>query len=133
MSVGVLTKCRKRFITTLYAESFNDAPQVRQLQALRYVNNDEDCIVIRDEDDEGEPFSLPRSVFFPTLGCPVICHGLVNASHLNGKLGEVRSVLPDKSGSMDELRLGVYFEDKSLKSASVKNGNLRIAFVLPSV
>lgn len=86
MSVGVLTKCRKRFITTLYAESFNDAPQVRQLQALRYVNNDEDCIVIRDEDDEGEPFSLPRSVFFPTLGCPVICHGLVNASHLNGKL-----------------------------------------------
>lgn len=87
MSVGILTKCRKRFIITMFAESFNEAFRVRQLQALHYENDGEDCIVTSDEEGEGEPFSLPCAVFFPTLGCPVICHELVNASHLNGKLG----------------------------------------------
>ena len=80
---------------------------------------------------EGQICGIPSVAVIPAMGCPVICHGLMNASHLNGKLGEVRSASNGKGGG-GELRLGVYFEDKSLKSAAVKPENLRIAFVLPS-
>ena len=108
---------------------------------LRYDNDGEVCIVtgpIMDNDssgenkgDEGQPFGIPRTSVSPAIGCPVICHGLVNAAHLNGKLGDVRSISFCKDSDR-EVRLGVHFEDKSLKPAAVKPGNLRIAFVLPS-
>ncbi len=68
-------------------------------------------------------------MIYPRAGCPVICHGLTNAPHLNGKLGEVRSISEDSAG----LRFGVHFEEKGLKPATVKPQNLRIAFELPSV
>jgi hypothetical protein len=60
----------------------------------------------------------------------VICHGLVTASHLNGKLGVVRNVKPVGTG----FRMVVYFEKKKgVKSALVKPENLRIAFELPNI
>ena len=62
----------------------------------------------------------------PCIGCPVICHGLISASHLNGKLGDVRT----EKLCGNEIRLAVHFEDKSLKSALVKPENVRIAFEL---
>ena len=55
----------------------------------------------------------------------------MNAAHLDGKLGDVRSISFGKDSDR-EVRLGVHFEDKSLKPAAVKPGNLRIVFVLPS-
>jgi hypothetical protein len=61
----------------------------------------------------------------PLFGCPVICHGLVSASHLNGKVGETSALQKDG-------RLAVHFEDKSQEPASVKPENLRIAFELPT-
>ena len=67
-------------------------------------------------------------LILPQVGCPVICHGLVSASHLNGKLGEVRNGRETNTG----LRLGVCFEKNCWTSALVKPKNLRIAFELPS-
>jgi hypothetical protein len=58
----------------------------------------------------------------------VICHGLLSASHLNGKLGEVRNIKKPENG----LRLEVYFEKKGVKSALVKPGDIQVAFELPS-
>ena len=58
----------------------------------------------------------------------MLCHGLVSASHLNGELGEVRNWKQSETG----IRLGVYFEEKGVKSVLVKPENLRIAFELPS-
>ena len=48
----------------------------------------------------------------------MICHGLVSASHLNGELGEVRDAKLNANAT--GIRLGVYFEKKSLKSALVQ-------------
>ena len=56
---------------------------------------------------------------------PVICHGLKNAAHLNGKVGETRS-FDNKTG-----RYEVRFEDKRLKPTLIKPENLLIAFDLP--
>lgn len=58
----------------------------------------------------------------------MICHGLKNASHLNGKLEDVRSVAHDSRGG---ILFWVYFQDKSLKSAAVKGENFSIVFDLP--
>ena len=67
---------------------------------------------------------VPSDEILPLKGCPVICHGLVKASHLNGKVGD--------RGTRRGDRIEVHFEDKSQKSAAlVKPENLRIAFDLP--
>ena len=81
----------------------------------------------RQVDDERE-FHVTSDLVIPMLGCPVVCHGLTGATHLNGKLGHVRSAGESKTG----LRSEVLFEDKNLKPASVKLENLRIVFDLPT-
>ena len=53
-------------------------------------------------------------------GIPVVCHGLMNASHLNGKMGDVRS-LDKKSG-----RYEIHFDEKSLKPCLIKGENVDI-------
>ena len=59
----------------------------------------------------------------PAAHCPVICHGLISASHLNGELGVARDVKEIETG----IRLVVNFEKtKGVKSALVKPENLRI-------
>jgi len=105
-------------------------PDGKPCQALRYENDGEICVLTgpitepREIDDMGM-FRVASDLIHPDLGCPVICHGLVSASHLNGKVGDVRAFHNDG-------RLPVYFEDKSQKPAWVKPENLRIAFELPS-
>jgi len=81
----------------------------------------------RQEDDE-RIFHVANNLVIPAKGCPVICHGLVSAFHLNGELGEVRAV----SNNITGFRLGVHFENRNLKPALVKPENLRISFELPS-
>jgi hypothetical protein len=66
-----------------------------------------------------------NDVILVSLGIPVICHGLSNATHLNGKIGDIRSY--DESTG----RYGVYFEDETVEPKSVKPQNLRIVFELP--
>ena len=59
---------------------------------------------------------------------PVICHGLKNAAHLNGKIGDASNYNPDTD------RYEVCFEDNGLGGpVAVKRGNLRIVFDLPPV
>lgn len=115
-------------------------------EALRYQSGGDKCVV------EGPLFvprdALEQSVYtfddlemgqelmegnFETsdllliCGTPVICQGLQNATHLNGKLGDVRSFNEKKN------RYVIHFEDESLKPALVKRGNVRIVFELPEV
>jgi hypothetical protein len=120
----LLQECKERHVAVLpHGESF---------QALRYENDGEICVVQgpitkpRQVDDE-MVHCIANNLVIPKLGCAVICHGLVSASHLNGELGEVRDMKRSGTG----IRLAVHFEKKGVKSALVKPENLRIAFELP--
>jgi hypothetical protein len=99
-------------------------------QALRYEENGNICVVKGPIEDPRRlcnemTLRVPSDEILPLKGCPVICHGLVKASHLNGKVGD--------RGTRRGDRIEVHFEDKSQKSALVKPENLRIAFdLLPS-
>ncbi len=118
-------KCMSRYVIVV--------PDDKPFQALRYENDGEVCVVTgpvkqptQEEDDE-RIFHVASDLIVPIVGCPVICHGLTSASHLNGKLGEVRAIRNGING----IRLAVHFETKSLKPSLVKPKNLRIAFELP--
>ncbi len=101
-----------------------------KFRSLRYENDGAICtVVVPIVDEKRQKLRVPSAMVYPIAGCPVICHGLINAPHLNEKLGEVRSISEDSAG----LRFGVHFEEKGLKPAAVKPRNLRIAFELPSV
>jgi hypothetical protein len=86
---------------------------------------------IVDENNERRMFRVESATVLPKSGCPVLCYGLINASHLNGKLGEIRSMSMDSSSG--GFRFWVHFEEKGLKPAAIKPENLRIVFELPSV
>ena len=128
----LLKKIKRRLVVLAGPDS------IRTFQALRYENGGEICVVtgpivdatspIVDENNEGRLFRVESAMVLPKPRCPVICYGLINASHLNGKLGEVRSIAEDSSGG---VRFVVHFEEKGLKPAAVKPENLRIAFELP--
>jgi len=98
----LLKKCRERIVTVL--------PQNKQFQALRYENDGEMCVVTgpvampRNLEDE-RVYHVDSHLVIPNKGCPVLCHGLLSASHLNGELGEVRTWKQSETG----IRLGVYF------------------------
>ncbi|KAL9187256.1 hypothetical protein ACHAXT_001359 [Thalassiosira profunda] len=93
--------------------------------ALRYDCSGKKCVI------QG-PLQSPKNATFevnaypviPNFGTPVICHGLKSAAHLNGRVGEVRSVDREKD------RFLVYLEGKE-EPVLVKLENLRIAFDLP--
>jgi hypothetical protein len=118
-------ECKSRYVIVM--------PDDKPFQAMRYENVGEICVVMgpvkqpRQEDDE-RIFHVANNLIIPAKGYPVICHGLVSASHLNGELGEVRAL----SNNITGFRLGVHFEKTNLKPASVKPENLRISFELPS-
>jgi hypothetical protein len=118
-------ECKSRYVIVM--------PDHEPFQALRYENDGEICVVTgpvkqpTQEEDEGRIFHVASDLIVPNVGCPVICHGLTSASHLNGKLGEGRAFHNDRNG----IRLAVHFETKSLKPSLVKPENLRIAFELP--
>ena len=130
----LLKKIKRRLVVLAGPDS------IGTFQALRYENGGEICVVtgpivdvtspIADENNEGQLFRVESAILLPKPRCPVICYGLINASHLNGKLGEVRSMSMDSSSG--GVRFGVHFEEKGLKPAAVKPENLRIAFELPS-
>ncbi|KAL3798449.1 hypothetical protein ACHAW5_007401 [Stephanodiscus triporus] len=119
----LLEVCKERYVMVLPYRG-------NLFQALRYENDGEICVLTgplaepRKADDE-RMLQVASDLIRPTFGCPVICHGLVSASHLNGKVGHVRAFHKNS-------RLAVHFEDKSQKPASVKADNLRIAFELPT-
>ena len=75
--------------------------------------------------DEEESMTAAINDIILVQGSPVICHGLQNATYLNGKVGDMTS-FDNKTGCYE-----VCFEDKSLKPALVKPENLLITFDLP--
>ena len=99
-------------------------------QALRYESDDKKIVLQgpvkrpRNIDMEQSFEEKCENVVFVD-GTPVICHGLQKATQLNGKIGNLKD-LDDESD-----RYTIHFEDKSLKPAKVKRGNLRIIFDLP--
>jgi hypothetical protein len=111
----LLKKCMERFVIVL--------PEMDQVfLALRYENDGEVCVVKgpitepRQVDDEWT-HHVESNLIVPAEGCAVICHGLVSASHLNGRLGDVRDMKKSGTG----IRLAVHFEKKKgEKSALVK-------------
>jgi len=118
-------ECKSRYVFVM--------PDDKLFQALGYENDGEMCVITgpinqpRQEEDE-RIFHVANNLVIPAKGCPVICHGLVSASHLNGELGEVRALSRNITG----FRLGVHFEKTNLKSALVKPEDLRISFELPN-
>jgi hypothetical protein len=95
--------------------------------------------------NENNILHVPSNHIIPAKGCPVICHGLVNASYLNGQIGEVRDLIQKSKSNTDNntsslstggnscndgIRLAVYFEKRGMRNALVKPENLRIVFDL---
>ena len=97
-------------------------------QALAYEEDYETLVVkgpyaIPRRMDDEKVMRLPARDLRPHQdGTPVVCHGLKNASHLNGKIGDLRGYNPETG------RFKLHFEDKSLKPALVKSENLHIIF-----
>ncbi|KAL7475987.1 hypothetical protein ACHAW6_001880 [Cyclotella cf. meneghiniana] len=100
------------------------------LNTIQYEHDGRECVIegpiqIPRVDGEETTLSVDADSIFPCIGTPVICHGLKNASHLNGKIGDVRSF------DHGVERYAVHFEDRSITPKLVKCENLRILFELP--
>lgn len=101
-------------------------------QAIRYEEGGEKLVVqgpIAEprnvEEEEMLTIAPPDDIFGLAQGTPVICTGLKLQTHLNGKIGDVRS-----RGEETDCYL-VYFEDEELDPQPVKAKFLRILFELP--
>ena len=123
----LLKDCKARYVIEL--------PEMDYIfQALRYENDGQICVVtgpVTKPRIKGEEriHRIVNSCALPSTGCPVVCHGLVSASHLNGELGVVKTIKENAHG----IRLVVHFEKKGTKPSLVKPENLRIAFELPII
>ena len=92
-------------------QSVGDQYVVKQ---ARRREADGDLIILRDSPN-CETFTVPANdILWPVGGTPVVCHGLKNAAHLNGKIGDARGY----KAATD--RYEIHFEDKSLKPVAVK-------------
>lgn len=64
--------------------------------------------------DNEQIFHFTNSLVWPERGCPVFLHGLVSASHLNNKVGEVGKFYNNKSlVPAHGVRFAVHFEDNT--------------------
>ena len=108
------------------------------VEALQYDAIRDQYVVVKDRETEvhgaalqqtkmGKTFTVAANDVIIDEKTPVICRGLINAAHLNGKIGDLGEY------NSDTGRHQVYFEDKSLKPAMVKTENLRIVCELPAV
>ena len=104
---------------------------LEEFLALRYVRRGKKCVVQgplqnpRNVDKE-KTFEVNTHSIIPSFETPVICHGLKSAAHLNGRVGDMRSV----GEGHGKDRFLVYLEGKK-EPVLVKLENLRIAFDLP--
>lgn len=119
-----LQECKVRYVMV------NHQLEWKTFEALRYEEDGEVCVVKGpiNEQEEVETFAVftnGASLFYKMDGTPVVCHGLKSATHLNGKIGDLRS--------RDRLtgRYKVHFEDKNLEPRMIKRENIRILFELP--
>jgi hypothetical protein len=97
-------------------------------QALRFEGDK--CVIrgpVKEQRviSEEKTLTVESNALFLVVGTPVICHGLKNSAHLNGKIGDIRSF------DSETMRYGVYFDDKSIIPKRVKGTSLSIMFDLP--
>jgi hypothetical protein len=127
----LLEECKERYVVV--------SPERYLYQALRYKNDGKMCIVKgpisepRRENDE-RIHRVNSNLIIPGKSMPVICRGLVNASHLNGEFGEVRDIKQNSTGTPKlEVQFRVHSKGNLYSFLMlVKPENLRIAFELPS-
>ncbi len=124
---GMEHECTKRIMSYLQRmkERIVITKDGQPFIALRY---DGDSCIVKDptvDDDEMET-KISASVI-AYLGTPVVCEGLQQLTHLNGKIGDVRKV------DLEEGKCQVHFEEAGLGHAEIKFSNLRIIFNLPHV
>jgi len=99
-------------------------------QVIRYEDDGTKCLIKgpnpdnANEEDQ-KSFQVGKDDFVLFHGTPVICYGLNNAKHLNGKIGETR----DYDEEIERYK--VHFEDEGLKPCLVKSENVRILFDVP--
>lgn len=143
----IITKCAKsdlsrwKVMTTI---GLLHEGKLEVYEALRYeYEGDEEMLIVRgpipvennciqvdyqnipNHNHKIFPVAVTSSHIIYDFDTPVVCHGLKNAQHLNGKIGELRS-FDDKS-----LRYEVHFEDPELRPCLVKPEYVRILFELP--
>lgn len=108
-------------------------------QALRYEDDGEKCVLrgpiassfIWDctprNISSQKTFTVASKDIHILVGTPVVCHELSISTHLDGKIGDVRSV----GGGLDLFKVKVHFEDSDLEPCLIKRDNVRILFDLP--
>jgi hypothetical protein len=165
-AVNLLVNCKKRYVNLLHKDEENGFfialnyesggerdctfkhvdmnTQAVTIQTGQYSG--ERCLVTgpiadRAEKKGEQELYVASDIVFPCPGCPVICHGLTAATHLNGKLATLRTdskyyaelARGRKEFGEKDIRCTVHFDDETLKSASVKLKNLQIVFDLDQV
>jgi len=84
------------------------------------------CRKSRDKNEEKKiTVATEDLIFIP--GTPVICHGMEDSDHINGKIGDLRS------WDEETNYYTVAFEDKNLEPYSVASNNFRLLLELPSI
>ena len=96
---------------------------VKKVSRYDFEGENWNCIP---DSERGEAFTVAANSIVLRVGSPVVCHGLKNAAHLNGTIGDVREYNRDKG------RFVVHFDDNNLDPVAVKKENLRIVFELPA-
>ena len=127
---GIEHDCTK--ITMSYLKRMKERVVITQddgkpFIALRYENDGDVCIVKDPTVDDETESKISASSILAFLGTPVVCEGLQQLTHLNGKIGDVRKV------DLEEGTCQVHFEEADLEHAEIKFNNLRIIFNLPPV
>ena len=119
-----LQKRRERYVF------LNHQNEIHLFQALRYEEDGGKCVVQGPIENPRniqaeQTFTVPSNDIKFILGTPVICDGLKKATHLNGKIGDLRS-WHEESGCFK-----VHFDDNNIEPCTVKNEFLQILFDLP--
>ena len=124
MSEKIKSK-KKQIVVTLQSEEDGS----KRYFALCYEDDGKTCTIERipEEEEAGNSDEKKQTLTVSSYDLRFTVHssylsGVVNASHLNGKVGEVRSFNEEKQ------RYQVLFEDSSLKSCLVKPTNLMLLF-----
>ena len=117
----MLYKCRIRKVMR------NGGFDVTPYQLLRYEGEHNEMCVLRPFKPQANTFTMESKYLGLFPGTPVVCHSLVKAMHLNGKMGDIRSIDPKTE------RYRVYFEDPELSPVSVKLDNILVLFNLTEV
>ena len=125
-----LLDCKTRYVGIKYGDEIN------VFQALRYEEDGDKCVAqgpimepVRDTQAE-QMFTVAASDLMFVFGTPVVCHGSKELSHLNGKIGDLRSWQEETNG-----RYMIHFEDEDREPSGgrmAEERNIRILFDLPN-